>query len=78
MKTLHPVKWQIENLAPSGYYAFAWGGGLADAVRTDGFETEEAALADLRIQLKKLGRCPDAGLCNERTEKGRLLLAVIS
>jgi len=75
---LHPVKWAIETLAPSGYYAFAWGGGLDEAVRTDGFETAAQALTALRAELKRLGRCPDRSLCNERTEGGRELLAVLS
>jgi hypothetical protein len=78
MPSLLPVNWQIERLRPSGYYAYAWGGGLAEPERTDGFATAAQALAALRRQLKKVGRCPDPSLCNERTEGGRALLAVLS
>lgn len=75
---LCPVKWQIESTGPDGYYGYAWGGGLPEAVRTDVAETTEAALASLRIAIKKLGRCPDVTLCNERTEEGRKLAAVLA
>lgn len=57
MKKLHPVHWQVETCAPEGFYAFAWGGGLDEPVRTNGFSKKEEAIADLRSRLAKVGRC---------------------
>jgi hypothetical protein len=74
---LMPVKWQIEPTSPDGYYAYAWGGGLEDTVRTDVFPTEAMALRSLREELAKVGRIPDAALCGQ-TDKGREWLAVLS
>ena len=75
---LHPVKWAVERLSPSGFYAYGFGGGLAEAVRTDGFDTEAEALAELRRLLAPRGRRPDPSLCNVRTEKGAEWLRILS
>jgi len=72
---LHPVKWQIESTAPDGYYAFAWGGGLDEPIRTNCHATKQDAIVELRAALQKVGRCPDPSLCNEGTEEGREMLS---